>query len=94
MTENISTEVQHDVEGQRFFLAIDGEKVVLRYKRHGDSRIDMQSTYTPPELRGQGLARQVVEHALDYADSKGLEVIPTCWYVEKVLSERKATGTE
>ena len=88
-----SGSVQHD-KGKRFFLPVDGQEVVLRYQLKGDSQIDMQSTFTPPDLRGRGLARQVVEHALDFAESKGLEVIPTCWYVEKILAERRSADAQ
>lgn len=85
--------VQHD-EGKRFYLPVDDKEVVLRYQLRGKSQIDMQSTFTPPDLRGRGLARQVVEHALDFAESKGLEVIPTCWYVEKILAERRSADAQ
>jgi predicted GNAT family acetyltransferase len=49
--------------------------------------IDLYSTYTPPKLRGQGLAEKVVLAAFKYTKEKNLKVIPSCWYVRKSLEK-------
>ena len=48
-----------------------------------------QSTFTPPELRGRGLARVVVDVGLEWARSEGKNVRAGCWYVAKVLEEER-----
>ncbi len=85
--------IQHDTDNQRYVLTVgeghDDNAVVLRYHRPDARTIDFTSTFTPPSLRGQGLARKVVEHALDKAEQQDLNIIATCWYVAKLLKERQ-----
>ena len=87
----MSASVVHDEASGRYVLEEGGEKVVLKYARPDAHTIDMQSTFTPPALRGRGLARIVVERALDDAAEAGLKVVPTCSYVRKILAERDAS---
>jgi predicted GNAT family acetyltransferase len=47
--------------------------------------VDFRGTFTPPELRGRGLAAEVVGAALAWAREGGKRVIPTCWYVRRHL---------
>jgi predicted GNAT family acetyltransferase len=87
--------VLHDADDLRYLIRVgetrhEDNEVVLRYHMRDANTIDFTSTFTPPSLRGQGLARKVVEHALDEAEGKGLTIIPTCWYVEKIVKERHA----
>ena len=42
-------------------------------------------TETPPAARGRGLASQLVQGALDNARSRGLKVVPVCWFVRDYL---------
>ena len=76
--------VEHQPERKRFVLPVDGHEVTLSYVPR-DGKVDMVHTFTPDALRGRGLARQVVEAALAWAEAEGLEVIPSCWYVAKVM---------
>ncbi|MCG8466577.1 MAG: N-acetyltransferase [Xanthomonadales bacterium] len=80
-----ANEVRHDESAQAFVLTVDGEDVLLRYRRPDDSHIDYYSTFTPTSLRGRGLARLVVDAGLQYAEQEQLEVIPSCSYVAKIL---------
>ena len=84
----MSAAVVHDPGSSRYVLEENGAEVVLQYTRPDADTIDMRSTFTPPALRGRGLARVVVERALDDAAQAGLKVIPTCSYVKKILGER------
>jgi uncharacterized protein len=80
------SKVINDKQGSRFVLEMNGEEVYLLYAEDKET-IDLYSTYTPPELRGQGLAAKVVLEALEYAKEKNLKVIPGCWYVRKFLEK-------
>ena len=42
--------------------------------------LDIVSTYTPREQRGQNVAARLTRAALDYAAAEGLCVVPTCSY--------------
>ncbi|MFZ1518949.1 MAG: GNAT family N-acetyltransferase [Ignavibacteriaceae bacterium] len=79
-------EVLNDKQGSRFVLDVDGNEVYVLYAEDKVT-LDLYSTYTPPQIRGKGLASVVVKAALEYAKEKSLKVIPGCWYVRKFLEE-------
>lgn len=80
------SDVINDLQGSRFVLDVNGSEVYLLYAEDKDV-IDLYSTYTPPKLRGQGLAEKVVLAAFEYAKEKNLKVIPNCWYVRQTLEK-------
>ncbi|TDM16621.1 GNAT family N-acetyltransferase [Macrococcoides canis] len=47
--------------------------------------IVIDHTYTDPKLRGQGVAKQLVERAVDYARENNLKVVPLCSYARVVM---------
>lgn len=79
-------EVINDKQGSRFVMNVDGNEVYVLYAED-KAVIDLYSTYTPPQLRGKGLAAVVVKTALDYAKEKNLKVIAGCWYVREFLEK-------
>ncbi|MCA9752489.1 MAG: N-acetyltransferase [Gemmatimonadetes bacterium] len=83
----MSPEVKHDTEAKRFVVAVDGHDVFTQYRDVDADTVDFVSTFTPPELRGRGLARVVVEAGLAWARAQGREIQGSCWYVAKVLGE-------
>jgi len=78
--------VINDLQGSRFVLDVEGNEVYVIYAEDNEV-IDLYSTYTPPKLRGQGLAEKVVLAAFEYAREKNLKVIPSCWYVRSFISK-------
>jgi len=76
--------IRHD-EGRRFWLEQDGEVAYLAYRFVDDRTVDYASTWTPPVLRGRGIATRLARHALDWAEERALTVIPSCWFVRKVM---------
>jgi predicted GNAT family acetyltransferase len=79
-------EVLNDLQGSRFVLDVNGNEVYVLYAEDKNT-IDLYSTYTPPKLRGQGLAEKVFLAAFKYAKEKNLKVIPSCWYVRKFIEK-------
>ena len=77
-------EVQHDKKNERFVAEIEGYEAYLSYNVFDDI-IDLTYAYTPPEIRGKGIAKIVVEYALNYAKANNLKVIPTCSYVQAIV---------
>ncbi len=77
----MNIEVKHDKENERFVAEVEGDKAYLSYNIIND-KIDFSSTYTPPESRGKGIAKIIVEYAFNYARENNLKVIPTCSYVQ------------
>ena len=74
-------EIIHDEKEQKFYLPVENTEARLLYRPVEDDKMEIYSTFSPPEARGQGLAGKLVEKALDYAAEKNLKVIPTCSYV-------------
>lgn len=68
----------------RFELEIGGEIVVAEY-RLGDGAIVFTRTYTPPALRGRGVASELIRAALLAARERGLKVQTTCSFVADYL---------
>ena len=79
-------EIINDKQGSRFVMDVNGQEVYVLYTEDKET-LDLYSTYTPPQLRGQGLAEKVVLAAFEYASDKKLKVIPSCWYVRKFLEK-------
>lgn len=72
--------VQHNSAGQRFELRVGGHLAVAEYRIDGADLV-LTHTFVPPELRGRGLAEQVVRAALEFAREKKYRVVPQCSYV-------------
>jgi uncharacterized protein len=84
--------IAHQPENNRFVLIKDDKECVLEYRlmaHDSDSaeakRIDFSSTYVPFALRGQGLAEELVEAGLAWANQQGFHIEASCWYVKKFL---------
>ena len=84
-----AVEVHHDPEARRFFASVDGEESYMIYQEKDESTVDFLSTFTPPGLRGRGIARHVVNAALAWARSGNKDVIPSCWYVRRILENEQ-----
>ncbi|PWE17678.1 GNAT family N-acetyltransferase [Marinicauda salina] len=79
-------EIRED-DGGRYVAAYPDEpESELTYRLNGD-RMVIERTYTPEELRGQGIARRLVEQAVEDARERGWKIIPVCSYA-KIAIER------
>ncbi|MCS7052939.1 MAG: N-acetyltransferase [Ignavibacterium sp.] len=79
-------EVIHNSKEKSFLIQIENDIAYVSYNLNNEV-MDLYTTYTPPQLRGKGLAEKVVRAALEYAKSNNLKIIPSCSYV-KVFLER------
>jgi predicted GNAT family acetyltransferase len=73
--------VEHHPAERRFVADIDGALAVLEYWPIDERTLDYRRTYTPPSLRGHGIASEITARALDYALEQGLRVVPSCPFV-------------
>ncbi len=78
------SDVKHDPSIQEFYVEKPEGKALLHYEREGD-KLNFHHTFVPPELRGQGLAEQIVIAGFQYADQNKLRVIPSCPYVARFV---------
>jgi predicted GNAT family acetyltransferase len=78
----MSGDIRHEPNTQRFVLEMNGGTALIQYRKldeHGT--LDLHHTYTPPALRGSGVASRITEHVLRYAREHGLKVVPSCPFV-------------
>ena len=76
----MNLEVKHDEAAGKYYALIDGQESVCEYGRR-DGVLNFWHTYVPPELRGKGIAEELVRQALEDVLARGLKVVPSCWFV-------------
>ena len=76
-------EIQHDKEGHRFYILIDGSEVGELSYRQSEKTLDLYHTYVSPTIRERGLAQRLVEEGFHYAQANQLLVIPSCPYISE-----------
>jgi predicted GNAT family acetyltransferase len=75
-------ELVKEPDADRYTLRIDGDLAsAVDYRVSGNS-ISFTHTFTDPKRRGQGLAAEIVEFAVnDVEATTGYRIVPMCWYV-------------
>ncbi len=80
--------VRDNTAENRYEIAEEDELVgYAEYTVDGEV-IAFPHTVTLPGNEGRGVARQLVEFALDDARQRRLSVLPRCWYVRKVIVDQ------
>lgn len=72
--------VRHNEPEHRFETEIEGHLAVAEYEVQGD-RMIFTHTFSPPALRGRGIAEKLVRAGLEHARSSNYKVVPACSYV-------------
>lgn len=88
----MDSKVKHDKDNQQFITTVNGKDAYLRYLIRDENTIDFHHTYVPNELRGKGLAAEVVKEGFAYAEENNLKVIPTCPYIHTFLQKYPEYG--
>ena len=80
--------VRHNAAEHRYEALVDGHLSVCEYEV-ADDKMVFTHTLVPPELRGRGIAEQLVRTAL--ADARGArrKVVPACSYVEVFIRRNR-----
>ncbi|WP_038171064.1 GNAT family N-acetyltransferase [Verrucomicrobium sp. BvORR106] len=81
-------DIDHDSESHRFSLEESGHVSVLDYELDG-RQMTITHTYVPGELRGRGIAAELVQEALEHAREQGWTVVPQCSYVAAYMARHK-----
>ncbi len=69
----------------KFYTVVEGHEAVCEYFFKDPDTIVFHHTFVPPELRGRGIAGQLVRQALEFARHHCLKVIPRCSYVQSYI---------
>lgn len=72
---------QRDGDKGRYVIKDPAGESTLTYRLAGD-RMVIDYSFTPPALRGQGVAGRLVERAVADARARGWRVLPVCPYVK------------
>ncbi len=65
-----------------FFIEKNGETIAkISYQFENDDIIIANSTYVDPSLRGQGIAKKLLDRLVEYARENNLKIRPLCSYV-------------
>jgi len=72
--------VIHNEAEHRYEATVDGRLSVCEYEV-ADNALVFTHTLVPPELRGRGIAEELVRAGLAGARGRGLKVVPACSYV-------------
>lgn len=83
----MAVEFRHDPAGQKFFVVGREEDAVLAYTEV-NSILDIHTIQLPDDLRGEGVAEELVLFAFHWAKEHGYKIIPTCPYVRDHFLKR------
>ncbi|MEB6565690.1 N-acetyltransferase [Acinetobacter towneri] len=81
---------QETQRGGEFFIERDGRHIAeITYQYQNEATIVADHTWVDNSLRGQGVARQLLDVLVAFAREKQLKIVPTCSYVD-VMFQREA----
>jgi predicted GNAT family acetyltransferase len=70
-----------------FSLDQDGKKVAeLTYSKAGPNKIIIDHTEVSDVVKGQGIGKKIVVHAVEFARENNLKVLPLCPFAKSVIS--------
>lgn len=73
-------EVRHDMNQKRYWVEVSEKQwAYLDYDLQNDT-LWITHTFVPPELRGQGSGKILMERVLTTIEAQGLKVNPICSY--------------
>ena len=72
---------------QRFELPVDDQIVFADYRRQ-PGRLVITHVEAPPNLRGKGVAGQLMQGMLDQVRAEGVKVLPLCPYARAWMQRR------
>lgn len=80
MQEN-NISFRNNEEDNQFVVQTEGNSGMIEYEKLAHNHLDLYHTEVDPELEGKGVARVLVQRALEYCRQQNFQVTPTCTYV-------------
>lgn len=88
----MALKIHHDEARRRFAAEVERGEAVVDYELIDGDTLDLRRTFVSEELRGEGLAGQVVQHVLDWARNHDKKIVATCPYVRRFLERHPEYG--
>jgi predicted GNAT family acetyltransferase len=68
-------------QDNQFVVKTQGNYGMIEYEKLAPNHIELYHTEVDPELEGKGVARVLVQRALEYCRTQDWRVTPSCTYV-------------
>ena len=72
---------RNNEENSQFQVHTEGSQGMIEYEKLQPDHLDLYHTEVDPALEGKGVARVLVQRALEYCREQDWRVTPTCTYV-------------
>jgi uncharacterized protein len=73
-----------------FFIEQKGEKVAkLVYSWKGKDTIIIEHTEVDDVLKGKGAGKELVTKTMEFAQEKGIELVPVCPFAKSIIDKMK-----
>jgi predicted GNAT family acetyltransferase len=70
----------------QFVVHTQGAQGMIEYEKQAHDHLDLYHTEVDPELEGKGVAKVLVQRALEYCQANNWKVTPTCTYVAAYIN--------
>jgi len=75
--------------GHSFYIEKDGEVAAeIVYSTSLPGRLIIEHTEVDEELEGQGIGKELVNKAVEYAGEQQLELVVRCSFAKKVIGDK------
>lgn len=80
-------QIQRDEHGRRgaFYIDEGGEWIAELTYIKNDGMLTIDHTEIDEKLRGEGIGKDLVRAAVEYARDNGLKIDPVCPYAKKII---------
>lgn len=83
--------LDHGQQGEFFAVNESGQRIAeISYVWSSEYKIIANHTWVDDSLRGQGVARQLLDVLVAFAREKNLKIVATCSYVDVMFSRDKS----
>ena len=79
--------VKLDLVGKRFTTTVDGKEGYLQFRQISPHIYDFNYIAVHEDLRGRGVASEILHNALLFAQKEHIQVIPGCDFVQTFLKK-------
>lgn len=83
---------EHNGKG-KFYVEIEGRELAeMEYTMPAADKMIIHHTEVSDELRGKSVGLQLVNHAVNYARTNNIKIIPLCPFAKSVFDRKPEIG--